>query len=245
MNNRNALFVVIEGVDGSGKGTQSKMLAERLRKEHYRTTLLSFPRYRETEGGKLVGKYLDGQLRGMEDADPRVKALIFTLDRVESRPLLEAHLQVDDVVICDRYVLSNVAHQAAFWKGSERCLAGSVVEQERREFCSWLEDLEFDRLGMPKADLTFVFDLPVDQAQMLIAKKLGRSYTAKAADLHEADTDYLKKVRQAYRQVAEHPGRNHGRVGQIGLMRNGHVKDPKTIHEQVYETVKCLLPRTA
>ena len=239
MTHKKALFVAIEGVDGSGKGTQAEKLVEALRAEHHRTTLLSFPRYAETLGGRLVGEYLNGDLVGMQDADPKVRALMFATDRMESRPLIEAHLTVDDILVCDRYVMSNLAHQAA-WVRAE----GEEDEGFKRQaFRYWVEQLEFGVFGLPEPDLTIIFDLPVEQAQKLIAKKTGRAYTDKAADLHEADTEYLRRVRSEYQAGAASSGA--GRVAYIDLMRNGHLRSVDSIHKQVFETVKVMLSRSA
>ena len=99
-----------------------------------------------------------------------------------------------DVVICDRYVASNVAHQGAKAAGAER-----------KELIDWIQHLEYSIYKLPRADLTLFLDVDVEHAQTLIAAKSRRDYTDKAADLQEADANYLSRVREVYLELARGP----------------------------------------
>src|SRR5580704_15426600 len=113
-------LIAIEGIDGSGKGTQSRILVERLRQSGRKVELISFPRYEETFFGRLIGSFLNGQFGTLDQVHPVLVSLLFAGDRFESRPKLEKALATCDVVVLDRYVASNVAHQGAKILGADR-----------------------------------------------------------------------------------------------------------------------------
>jgi dTMP kinase len=186
-----ARLIAIEGIDGSGKGTQAGRLVERLRQSGVRTQLISFPRYEATFFGRAVASFLNGQFGSLDEVHPFLASLLFAGDRFESRPVLSAALADFDVVVLDRYVPSNVAHQAAKLAGSER-----------DALCRSISQLEYDLYGMPRPDLVLLLDLRVSAAQTLIAKKPARAYTERAADIHEADAGYLTRVRDLYLEMA-------------------------------------------
>lgn len=184
-------LVVLEGIDGSGKGTQAALLRESLEQRGVRVALLSFPRYQQTAFGRQIGRFLNGEFGSLDQVDPLLASLLFAGDRYESRELICKSLAENDVVLCDRYVASNIAHQAAKRSG-----------EERRELIEWIERLEFGIYQLPPPQLTIWLDVPVAQAQVLIAQKARRTYTDKAADLQEADGQYLKQVYEVYRELS-------------------------------------------
>jgi dTMP kinase len=184
-------LVAIEGIDGSGKGTQAQRLLQCLQAEGLRATLLSFPRYDATFFGRAVGEYLNGAFGSLGQVHPFFASLLFAGDRFESRPLLTDALANHDVVVLDRYVASNIAHQAARLEGPAR---ERLIEA--------IEHLEFELYRMPRPDLVVLLDLSVACAQRLIASKPARSYTERAADIQEADADYLARVRALYLDLA-------------------------------------------
>jgi dTMP kinase len=186
-----ARLIVIEGIDGSGKGTQARRLVDRLRQSGIRTQLISFPRYEVTFFGRAVAAFLNGQFGSLDEVHPFLASLLFAGDRFESRPMLSAALADFDVVVLDRYVASNVAHQAAKLAGAER-----------DALCRSINQVEYDLFGMPRPDLVLLLDLNVGAAQTLIAQKPARAYTDRAADIHEADAEYLTRVRELYLEMA-------------------------------------------
>jgi dTMP kinase len=185
------MLIAIEGIDGSGKGTQAARLCQRFLDSGTTVELLSFPRYSATRFGKVIGEFLNGRFGSLSEVHPLLASLLYAGDRFESQGVLRAALQAHDVVVLDRYVASNIAHQGAKLQGAER-----------EELKAWVEAVEFEIFGLPKPDLTILLDLPAARAQELIAKKSARSYTEKKADLQEADGAYLAQVREVYRQLA-------------------------------------------
>jgi dTMP kinase len=186
-----APLIAIEGIDGSGKGTQAQRLVKRLQEAGLNSELLSFPRYDKTFFGGAVGSFLNGKFGSLDQVHPFLVSLLFAGDRFESRPLLNAALARCDVVVLDRYVASNIAHQAAKLTGAER-----------EALCRSIEHVEYDLFEMPRPDRVLLLDLSVPVAQTLVAKKGARNYTERAADIQEADANYLGRVREMYRELA-------------------------------------------
>lgn len=190
-----SFLIAIEGIDGSGKGTQAVRLQAHFQNLGRRTALLSFPRYQQTAFGRKIGDFLNGKFGSLNAVNPLLVSLLFAGDRFESRELIQQTIAGHDVVICDRYVASNIAHQGAKCAGADQ-----------RELVEWIQHLEYSIYNLPVAQLTLFLDVPVENAQQLIAAKSRRAYTDKAADLQEADADYLERVRDVYLQLSEGAG---------------------------------------
>lgn len=181
------MLVVIEGIDGTGKGSVTKALVEAITAcSTYKTKYISFPRYKETSYGKIVGKYLNGDF-GNSSEHPLMHGTLFALDRFESKSYLKQLLQEFDFVICDRYVPSNLCYSAMIAPDGE---AESVVKH--------FMDLEYGFFKMPQPDAIFVLNMSISTAISNIAKKGQRQYTDRSADIFEADEEYLQKVKSFY-----------------------------------------------
>lgn len=185
------MLIAIEGIDGSGKGTQAKRLYDGLVADGISCCLLSFPRYEATLFGRAIGDFLNGRFGTLEQVDPHLAALLYAGDRFESRDTLQTAIAEHDVVVLDRYVASNIAHQGAKCTGDQR-----------QQLVEWISQIEYDIYQLPRADLTVLLDLPVSMAVELIARKSARTYTDQAADLQEADAEYLSAVRDLYQTLA-------------------------------------------
>jgi len=186
-----SVLVTIEGIDGSGKGTQATRLVEAMRMSGRRCELLSFPRYRETEFGRKIGDFLNGRFGQLDQVNPFLVSLLFAGDRLESKPILLQALSENDLVVCDRYVASNVAHQGA-----------KVNLKDRKELTAWIHHVEHALYGLPHPDRTLFLNLPVQRAAELIALKSQRTYTERVADIQEADADYLQQVHDIYMELS-------------------------------------------
>lgn len=185
-----AWLVAIEGVDGSGKATQAAMLVERLRAMFLTVGTMSFPQYDKTVAAEQIARYLNGEFG--EKLDPRLAAMLYALDRFESRESLKSMLETCDVVVLDRFVESNVAHQAAR-------LSGYIEESA---FTEWVHELEHGVLGTPVPSTIVLIDIPVEVSTERVGMKAPRQYTEQLADMHEADSSYMRKVRDIYRRQA-------------------------------------------
>lgn len=221
------LLIAIEGIDGSGKGTQATRLHAHLNANGCKAALLSFPRYQDTRFGQKIGDFLNGHFGDLETVHPLLVSLMFAGDRFESRELIEQSLASNDVVICDRYVASNIAHQGA-----------KSLPAERQALIEWIEHLEFSIYKLPRPALNLFLDVPVKIAQQLIAAKAKRNYTEKAADLQEEDGAYLQKVRDVYLQLAQTPGWQR-----IECTSQDQVKSLDEIADEIIRRVELVLPK--
>ena len=221
------MFVAIEGIDGSGKGTVTKDLHTLLTSVGNQVDDISFPRYGKTLGGKLVGRYLNGEFG--EDTHPYLHGSLYSLDRLESKPYLEAAIQYNDFLLCDRYIPSNLCYSAL-----------KAEESERDEVVKHFVDLEYGVMKMPVPDVIIMLDVPVKFAVKNIEKKAAREYTERSADIHEADTEYLGKVRSFYRTqlMKFHPPT---RFEIIKCERNGHLISIEKIVEKVQAVLTQML----
>jgi dTMP kinase len=215
-------LIAIEGIDGSGKRTQLDLLARALDSRGIRTMRISFPRY-ESSFGKLVARFLNGDFGPLDAVDPHFSALLYAGDRLEARPEIAAALGAGKVVLADRYIASNLAHQT------------SRVEPERREeFLAWLKNVEYGIYGLPVEDLILYLHLPTTEAHRMIGMKSGRAYTALRHDLQEADVAHLEQAAEIYDSLATLP--NWTRINCTDF--SGALLSPDEIHRSILKAVE-------
>ena len=152
-----------------------------------KVAFFDFPQYEKTLAGKLVGRYLKGEFGDPLLLSPYIASLPYALDRIAARDELNKALE-KGVVICNRYIPSNIGHQAS-----------KLPEDKRDEFISWLEQMEYGELKLPKPTLVIYLYVPVEISSHLVEKKEARAYiggeSAKGAkDGHEKDMEYQQKV---------------------------------------------------
>ena len=186
-----ATLIAIEGIDGAGKGTQAARLVASLREQGLRVDSLQFPRYGATTFGAAIGDFLNGRFGALNEVHPQLAAVLYAGDRYESRSLLLHMMANNDVVVLDRFVGSNLAHQSAKLEGHERT---ALVE--------WIEKIEFDVFQLPRPTLTILIDMSSQMSRELVSRKAVRDYTDQEADLQESDLPYLEKVRRCYLALA-------------------------------------------
>lgn len=185
------LFIAIEGGDGSGKATQSKILAEYLRSQGKDVYETSFPRYGE-DSAYYVERYLNGAYGGPNDVPAELGTLPYALDRFAARQDIQSHLEKSNsVVIADRYMASNLAHQ------------GTKIDtdEKRKLFYERTKLTEYEILGIPKPDLNIVLIVPADTMQANVDKKDARTYTTNKRDIHEADATHLEKAKSNFEEL--------------------------------------------
>src|SRR3989344_9092031 len=149
MQNHPSVFIALEGSDGSGKGTQIRLLAERLKAVGHEVAVFDFPRY-EQPSSHFVKRYLNGDYGPATDISPYTASIFYALDRYEASPQIKQALDEGKVVLANRYVVSNMAHQGLKFN--------SLAEQ--RGFFIWAENLEFQLLGIPRPDLNLFLKVP-------------------------------------------------------------------------------------
>jgi dTMP kinase len=139
----------------------------------------------------MVGQFLDGAFGTLEEVDAHFSALLYAGDRYESKEALWQALGSGKVVLTDRYVGSNLAHQAA-----------RVPARQRGQFIAWLKHLEYGVYGLPRETAVVYLRVPPRAAQALVARKAARAYTKKSHDLQEASLRHLEEAASVYDRLA-------------------------------------------
>lgn len=183
--NKKKRFFVIEGADGTGKATQTALLAERLEKEGEKVCQISFPNYADNHLGKLIRGALDGKHGDFLSIDPYVVSTLYAVDRFESKEWLEKKLEEGYVVITDRYVSANQIHQGAKCK----------TKEELEKLLTWLDTLEHEILGLPRPTAVVYMDVPLEISLELIKNRSAKN--SSKSDLAESNEEHLRHVRRA------------------------------------------------
>jgi dTMP kinase len=179
-------LIAIEGIDGSGKHTQVELLEKTLTSRGYSVYSTGFPKY-DSWFGKMVGKFLNGELGPLDTVDPRFTAMLYAGDRLEAKSSVQSALEAGKIVLADRYIASNLAHQVA-----------RAPAEQRSEFMTWIEHLEYSIYGLPRESLILYLRVPPRHAQELIARKSTRTYTSAKRDILEADLRHLEDAAEMY-----------------------------------------------
>lgn len=220
------MLLAIEGIDGAGKGTQAARVAETAAAKGYSVSSFSFPLYDGNPFSRAVADYLNGEFGAADEVHPELAALLYAGDRFHARPRLVAALEQSDLVVCDRYVASNAAHQGAKLGG-----------EARRKLLDWLEEVEYGEFGLPRPQLVVLLDAPVALARELVGRKAARGYTTLEADIHEADAGHSRATREVYLELAERGGWRV--VSTAG--RDGSPRGVDEIADEVWSAVEPLL----
>ncbi|HHW46550.1 MAG TPA: deoxynucleoside kinase [Clostridiales bacterium] len=187
-------LIVIEGLDGSGKTTQFRLLQDRLKKSGLPHLAISFPDY-ESRSSELIKMYLSGEFgKDPKLVNPYAASIFYAADRYASyKKHWEGYYKSGGVVIASRYVTSNAVHQAS-----------KLPEKDRKDYLDWLYDLEYNRIQIPKPDLVVFLDMPIDISEKLMFARYKGDNSKK--DIHERDKKYLKECRNAALFAAEYSG---------------------------------------
>jgi dTMP kinase len=192
-------FVVIEGLDGSGKSTQIKLLRDFLSQKKINYKYLHFPRTDAPVYGELIARFLRGDLGDIQSVDPYLVALLYAGDRNDAGNLIRQWLDEGYFVLLDRYVNSNIAFQCAKLKD----------EGEQEKLKEWIIQLEYAIHEIPVPDLNIFLNVPfVFTEQQLLSERAGseRNYLNGKTDIHEADLDFQKRVREIYLSLTDSAG---------------------------------------
>ena len=205
-------FLVIEGIDGSGKETQTELLIEALKEEGEDVEFISFPQYEEESSGP-VKEYLSGKYGTAKEVGAKVASVFFACDRYDGSFKIKRWLKEGKFVVADRYTTSNM-HQA-----------GKIEnEKERREFVDWLFDLEFDFFGIPKPDEIIYLKITPEFAMKSLKDKENK-------DIHETDIDHLRGAHKAYMELAE----REESFNIVEVTKNGDFLPPKEINKKILD----------
>jgi dTMP kinase len=215
-------LIVIEGADGAGKATQTKILFERLRTEGVDVETLEFPRYNDTFFGSYVREWLDGTHGDFVDLDPRLSALLFAGDRYESRDVINGWLEAGKHVILDRYVSATLLHQGA--------KIGDI--EKRGAFLLWVQRLEYEVFKMSRPDLVAYLDMPTTMRHALLTTDETRT----KLDATETNEEFQLALESCAKHVASMEHWN-----MVSCMEEEKLRSKDAINAELYALIRPLI----
>ncbi|WP_026394937.1 dTMP kinase [Acetobacterium malicum] len=222
--NHQGQLIVIEGVDGSGKQTQTQLLYDRLIKAGEKVMKISYPRY-DKKSSAMVKLYLEGAFgKDPGTISPYIASTFYAADRYASyKEDYEDFLAQGGLVLADRYTTSNMVHQA-----------GKIVDPaERKRFLDWLWDFEFNLYGLPIPDQVFFLNIPPEINQRLIKNRNNKITGKQEKDIHENSPAHLRDSYQsALALVAEYGWT------EINCVQNNQLRSIESIHQEIWECIK-------
>ena len=220
-------FIVIDGTDGSGKGTQTEFLVKKLKFDGFDVEVADFPRYGQRSAA-LVEDYLNGKFGSAKEVGPYRASIFYACDRYAASFKIGKWIEQGKIVVSNRYVSANMGHQA-----------GKINNlKERDKYLEWLENLEYEIFGIPKPDMTILLYMPPEIGQKLVEKKGLRSYIkeGRSKDIHEKDLIHLREASEAYKYVAE----KYNWVV-IDCTSGKNIMTIEQVHDLVWKEVKKIL----
>lgn len=204
-------LIVIEGIDGSGKLTQLKLLLNYLKEKQISHVSFDFPQYGKTFFGDFAGRFLNGEFGHFSRINPYLASFPYAADRWQVKDKLWQAINDNKLVICNRYTPSSI-YQAV-----------KVKPSQRKKFLDWIETLEYEVFGIPRPSLVIFLYVPLAFAQTLIAKK--------TKDQYEKNANYLKKVENMYLDIVK---TNKSWI-KIDCVENNKILSPEIIHNEIMD----------
>jgi dTMP kinase len=223
-------LIAIEGIDGSGKRTQLELLSRTLTGRGVQVHSTGFPHY-DSWFGSMVGQFLNGNFGALDAVDPHFAALLYAGDRFEAKRELTEALAQGKLVLADRYIASNMAHQTA-----------RVPEGKRDAFIGWLEHLEYNIYGLPREDRVIYLRVPPAQAQALISQKAARDYTPAKQDIQESSLRHLQDAAAMYDSLSRQA---HWNTIECFDGTQNRMRTPQQISDDLLRLVEPVLPNQA
>lgn len=227
MNNSLGKLIVIDGTDGSGKSVQTERLVKRLKADNLSVAEFDFPQYSKASGG-LIREYLTGKFGTAEEVGAYRASIFYACDRYDASKAIKQALTEGKLVITNRYVTSNLAHQG-----------GKIVdESERKSYYDWCINLEYTIFEIPQPDLNLILHVPAAVAQALVDQKSQREYLVeKKRDIHEDDLNHLLAAEKVYLELAK----SLPNTELIECAPNDKLLSIEEVSDLVYTRVKSLI----
>lgn len=222
----NGKLIVIEGTDGSGKQTQTNILYERLKKER-NVKQISFPNY-DSPACEPVKMYLSGKFgENATKINPYPVSVMYAIDRYASYKTDWGKWYEDgEIIITDRYTTSNMVHQASKIENSD----------EKNSYLSWLKDLEYDKMELPRPDIVIFLNMSTDFTMLLMKDRENKITGKKRKDIHELDKWYLEK---SYKNACEIARLENWY--EIKCEKNGKIRTIEDISEEIFNIVNEII----
>jgi dTMP kinase len=217
-------LIVIDGLDGSGKTTQIKLLIKKLKNNGYKTAIIDFPQYYSSFFGQIVGRYLKGEFGKAKDVSPYLISILYAADRWLAKNKMEKWLKQGKIIICDRYVSANQIHQTGKLK----------TKKEKQIFLKWLDKLEFEIFKIPKPDLILFLHVPYKISQKLIKKRGSRGYLGNKKDIHESSSSHLIAAQKQSLELVK----KISNWIEISCVENNRILSKEIISEKIWQTLQ-------
>ena len=236
-NNYPGKFIVFEGLDGSGKSTQTKLLVKHFKKEKQKVAFFDFPQYGTKYAG-FIEEYLKGKYGSAEIVGPYRASIFYACDRYDASFKIRQWLKQGKILVCDRYSASNIGHQGGKIKN----------KAQRNKFLKWLYNLEYKIFEIPKPDITFILKTSPKFSRKLSCKitdkekkKKRKSYLgSKVRDIHERDLDHLKNALKSYLEAAKEFPKD---FIIIECIEDEKLLSPEEIHQKVWDIINKKLKK--
>lgn len=214
-------FIVIEGLDGSGKATQTEILKKAFEEKGVKVRKLTFPDY-ENESSALVKMYLGGEFGdNPSDVNAYSASVFYTVDRIASfLKYWKEDYENGTVILADRYASSNIIYQMS-----------KLPESEWDSFIDFQEDFEYTRIGVPKPDTVIYLDVEPDVSQKLLSGRYLGDESKK--DLHEKNVDFLLECRKSALYAADKLGWK-----KISCTENSQMKSIPEISREILNVIE-------
>lgn len=220
-------IIIIEGSDGSGKQTQATKLYEYIKKYRDNTIKITFPNYK-SESSALVKMYLSGEFGDdATEINAYTSSLFFAVDRIATyiKNFKKYYLE-DYIIISDRYTTSNMVHQASKLE----------TKKEVDDYLSWLEDLEYTKMGLPRPNVVIFLNVPYEYTKKNIENRENKITGEMEKDIHEKNEEYLKKTYQNSLYVAKKMGWKI-----IDCIKEGKMRSIEDIHNEIILKLKGVI----
>ena len=210
-------LIVLEGIDGSGKSAQYRRLCARMENDGIAYNHIVFPRY-DKESSALIRMYLSGQFgENPGDVNAYAASTFYAVDRYASYRTDWGELyEKGGIILSDRYTTSNAVHQGS-----------KLPDDQLPAFFDWLQDLEYEKLGLPKPNLVIYLDVDLETSLARMRRRQQKTHTS--ADIHEKDKDYLSRCLHTAEMAAEHYGWTR-----IPFLKDGKERDVDEKNREIY-----------
>ena len=221
--NKKGILIAIEGVDASGKQTHSERLYDKLKNDGIAVRKISFPMY-ESESSSLVKMYLSGRFgENAGDVSAYAASTFFAADRFATYHTDWGKDYEDGtVIVADRYVSSNMIHQAS-----------KLPDGEKDKYLDWVNDFEYGIYALSKPDINIFLDMPPEFGARLMRERDNKFTQNSEKDIHERDLGYLQKSYENACYIAQKYGWTV-----ISCVRDGEIRSIEDINDELYEIVK-------
>lgn len=231
---RRGKLIVFEGIDGSGKLTQAKLLVRRLKREGFRVAAVDFPRYGNPSASFVEG-YLRGEFGSAAAVKPEVASLFYSLDRYAASFSLRRLLSKGVILVADRYTSSNIGHQG-----------GKLMKNPARwrSYIRWLYELEYTILRIPRPDQIFLLETDPAFSHRIAtsrtnAKERNVEHSIKQGkDIHEKNLAHLRAAAASYERFAREFPRG---LRAMRVAERGKFLPKEKIHEMIWNKVRRLV----